>query len=215
VGARKYRPRVPKKRLTRAERQALTRSEVLQASARVFPKRGYHQTTVEEVAEQAGLSIGAVYSNFASKADLFLALYEQHVERWSGELQARVLEGETPTERTRAAGLWWADFMQQEQAWMLLEIEFWAHAVRDPDLRKRFGALFARLRQTTGELIERAASDFGLTLPAPAHQLAMGVTALCTGMIVERVLLPEGADDEAFGALLETMLSTIGLAADD
>jgi AcrR family transcriptional regulator len=206
---------VPKKRLTRAERQALTRSEVLQAAARVFPKRGYHQTTVEEVADQAGLSIGAVYSNFASKADLFLTLYEQHVERWVGELEARVLEGETPTERTRAAGLWWADFMKHEQAWMLLEIEFWAHAVRDPDLRKRFGALFAPLRQTTGELIERAALDFGLTLPAPANQLAMGVTALCTGMIVERVLLPESADDEAFGALLEAMLSTIGLAPDD
>jgi AcrR family transcriptional regulator len=105
---------VPKKRLTRAERQALTRREVLDAAARVFPARGYHQTRVEEVADDAGLSIGAVYSNFESKADLFLALYEQHVERWLAELEQRVLEGETPAERTAAAGRWWADFMNSE-----------------------------------------------------------------------------------------------------
>jgi AcrR family transcriptional regulator len=201
---------VPKKRLTRAERQALTRSEVLDAAARVFPERGYHQTTVEEVADEAGLSIGAVYSNFESKADLFLALYGQHVERWLGELEQRVAEGKTAEERTRAAGLWWVDFIEHERDWMVLEIEFWAHAVRDPALRSRFGALFAPLRRTTGELIERTASDFGLTLPAPAHQLAMGVTALCTGLIVERVLSPEAVDDESFGLVLEAMLRSFG-----
>jgi AcrR family transcriptional regulator len=205
---------VPKKRLTRAERQALTRREVLDAAARVFPKRGYHQTTVEEVAEQAGLSIGAVYSNFASKADLFLALYGQHVERWVGELEARVLEGKTPAARTQAAGRWWAEFMEQEQAWMLLEIEFWAHAVRDPELRKRFGALFAPLRRTTADLLERGATEFGITLPAPASQLALAVTALCTGLIVEKVIAPEELEGIDPGTLLEGMLAMFGLGED-
>ena len=204
-----------KKRLTRAERQALTRSEVLDAAARVFPERGYHQTTVDEVAEQAGLSIGAVYSNFASKADLFLALYGEHVERWVGELEKRVLEGRTPAERTRAAGRWWAEFMEQERAWMLLEIEFWAHAVRDDALRKRFAELFAPLRRTTADLIERGATEFGLTLPAPASQLALGVTALCTGLIVEQVLAPEELEETDAGALLEGMLALIGLDPGD
>jgi AcrR family transcriptional regulator len=204
---------VPKKRLTRAERQALTRAEVLDAAARVFPERGYHQTSVEEVAEQAGLSIGAVYSNFASKADLFLALYEQHVERWVGELEARVLAGKTPAERTRAAGLWWAGVVERERDWMVLELEFWAHAVRDPDLRERFAVLFAPLREKTGELIERASKDFGIPLPAPAHQLATGLTALCTGLIVEGLLAPE-SDDAALVAVLETMLGSLALGGD-
>jgi AcrR family transcriptional regulator len=201
---------VPKKRLTRAERQALTRSEVLEAAARVFPQRGYHQTTVEEIADEAGLSIGAVYSNFENKADLFLALYGEHVERWMAELERRVTEGKTAEERTRAAGLWWVGFIERERDWMALEIEFWAHAVRDPALRGRFGELFAPLRRSTGELIERTARDFDVELPAPAHQLAMGVTALCTGLIVERLLAPETVDDETLAAVLEAMLRSFG-----
>ena len=204
-------PAVPKKRLTRAERQAQTRAEVLQAAARVFPARGYHQTRVEEVADDAGLSIGAVYSYFQNKADLFLALYAEHVERWCAELEQRVLEGETPEARTAAAGRWWADFMGSEQDWMVLEIEFWAHAVRDSELRERFAALFAPLRQKTAELIERGARDFELTLPAPAQQLALGVTALCTGLMVERALIPETQEEDSFGPLLEAMLRSIGL----
>ena len=202
---------MPKKRLTRAQTQALTRREVLNAAARVFPARGYHQTRVEQVADDAGLSIGAVYSNFDNKADLFLALYEQHVERWVAELEERVLEGKTPAERTTAAGRWWADFMETEQDWMVLEIEFWAHAVRDSELRERFAASFAPLRQKTADLIESGAREFGLTLPAPAHQLALGVTALCTGMMVERALVPDPADDDSFAPLLEAMLRSIGL----
>jgi AcrR family transcriptional regulator len=206
---------VPKKRLTRAEQQALTRREVLDAAARVFPARGYHQTRVEEVADDAGLSIGAVYSNFENKADLFLALYGQHVERWVAELEQRVLEGETPAARTTAAARWWADFMKSERAWMVLEIEFWAHAVRDEELRDRFAALFAPLRDKTAELIERGAREFGITLPAPAHQLALGVTALCTGLMVERALVPESVEDDAFGPLLEAMLRSFGLGGNE
>lgn len=197
---------MPKKRLTRAEKQALTRADVLDAAERVFPRRGYHQTSVEEVAEQAGLSIGAVYSNFANKADLFLAVYGRQVERWTEEMERRVLAGATPDERIRAAGLWWAGMLRDEQAWLLLELEFWAHAVRDRKLRKGFAELYAPLRRATGTLIERAAADFDLELPRPAPQLALAVSALAMGLMVEKLLDPEGVDDDAFARLLESIL---------
>ncbi|HZD71914.1 MAG TPA: helix-turn-helix domain-containing protein, partial [Actinomycetes bacterium] len=47
------------------------------AARRVFARRGYHDASVEEVAEEAGFSKGAVYSNFTSKEDLFVTLLEQ------------------------------------------------------------------------------------------------------------------------------------------
>jgi hypothetical protein len=97
---------------------------------------------------------------------------------------------------------------------MVLEIEFWAYAVRERELRDRFAALFAPLRQKTAELIERGAREFGLTLPAPADQLALGVTALCTGLMVERALVPDTVEDDSFGPLLEAMLRSIGLGGD-
>jgi len=58
------------KRETRAERQARTRAELIATAATVFAQRGYEGASVEEIAEQAGYSHGAVYSNFAGKSDL-------------------------------------------------------------------------------------------------------------------------------------------------
>ncbi len=192
--------------MTRTEKQALTRRQVLAAAAEVFPKRGYHNTSVEEVADQAGLSIGAVYSNFESKADLFLALYEGQVARWIEDIEGHVSSGKSPLERTRGAGEWWAAFMRREHPWLLLELEFWAQAVREPRLRERFAVLYARLRETTVRLIDDAAAQFGVPLPAPAEQLGTAVTALCCGLIVEKLLDPDRIPDEAFGSLLDLVL---------
>lgn len=65
---------IPRRRLTRAEAKARTRQQVLDAAARVFAQKGYAGASVEEIAESAGYSIGALYSNFASKERLFLEL---------------------------------------------------------------------------------------------------------------------------------------------
>ena len=64
--------RPPKrKRLGRAEKKAATRAALLEAAARVFGRGGFYGASVEEIAEEAGFSRGAVYSNFESKEDLF------------------------------------------------------------------------------------------------------------------------------------------------
>jgi AcrR family transcriptional regulator len=62
------------KRLTRAESQARTRRQILDAAARIFAKKGFADATVEEIAESAGYSVGALYSNFAGKDQLLVEL---------------------------------------------------------------------------------------------------------------------------------------------
>lgn len=63
---------MPRRRLTREESQAQTRGRLLDAARTVFAGRGYHGASVEEIAEEAGYSKGAVYSNFESKEEIFL-----------------------------------------------------------------------------------------------------------------------------------------------
>src|SRR5258708_12401897 len=67
-------------RLTRAESRRRTRVHLLEAAAEVFARRGFHGASVEEVAEVAGYTKGAVYSNFTSKDDLFLAVLEGRIQ---------------------------------------------------------------------------------------------------------------------------------------
>src|SRR3954452_24654908 len=77
-----------RKRETRAEKQARTRADLLAAATVVFARRGYHGASVEEIAEEAGYSHGAVYSNFDGKADLFLAVFEDYMAERARELAA-------------------------------------------------------------------------------------------------------------------------------
>ena len=66
-------------RLSRAEQNDRNRALLLAAARRVFLERGYYAATLEQIADEAGFSKGAVYSRFASKADMFLALLEDRI----------------------------------------------------------------------------------------------------------------------------------------
>src|SRR5256885_1958970 len=67
-----------RRRLSRQEKQAQTRVRLLRSAELVFAERGFFAASLDEIAARAGFSIGAVYSNFESKGDLFLALFEEH-----------------------------------------------------------------------------------------------------------------------------------------
>src|SRR5690242_13569645 len=77
-------------RLLRAERKARTKSELVEAARTVFLRHGFHGASLDEIAEEAGYSKGAVYSNFAGKDDLFLAAFDDHFRR-RAEMYAEVI----------------------------------------------------------------------------------------------------------------------------
>src|SRR5690625_521350 len=70
-----------KKRLTREESKQKTRNELLQVASKMFAKKGFHDTSVDQIAEEAGYSKGAVYSNFGSKEDLFLSVFSENQKK--------------------------------------------------------------------------------------------------------------------------------------
>ena len=76
-------------RLSRAEQNDRNRALLFAAARRVFLAKGYHAATLEQIADEAGFSKGVVYSRFASKADMFLALLEDRItERAAQNAQA-------------------------------------------------------------------------------------------------------------------------------
>src|SRR3954453_5948932 len=100
-----------KHRLTREERKAQTRSDLLRAASRLFVRNGFVATSLSDIAEEAALTKGAVYSNFDSKEELFLALLQEtdrpdnaarQEETAPSDLSAAV--GDTPEERAAAWG---------------------------------------------------------------------------------------------------------------
>src|SRR3954454_18996732 len=66
-------------RQTQPERRQKTRTRLLAAATRVFARHRYHSATLDEIAAEAGFTKGALYYNFASKEELFLALLDEHI----------------------------------------------------------------------------------------------------------------------------------------
>src|ERR1700686_5885218 len=88
----------------RDEQRALTRRRLFDGAEAVFARRGFHGASVEEIARESGATTGALYSNFASKEDLFLALFEERIAADVGDYSQIVAEGATVEEQARGAG---------------------------------------------------------------------------------------------------------------
>src|SRR5262245_42880243 len=127
-------------RLTRPERKAKTREEILAAARRVFFSRGFYGATLDEIVEEAGYTKGAVYSNFASKDDLFLAILDERFETRTKAAFVVARGAETLEAALRANARLFVEAAQREPGWEPLLVEFWTHASHDPEMRKAASA---------------------------------------------------------------------------
>lgn len=176
-------------RLSRAESAELTRRRLLEAAQRVFFERGFHGASLETVAEEAGLTKGAVYSRFASKADLFLAYQEERNERTIERAAARLAEldaGGWPPDVI--VEHWRSRLLDEPPEHSLLVIEFWASACRDPEIHRRFSEQHERLLGQIAEDLDRASARLGVPLPMPALDLVRLSTGIAHGLTLEQLM---------------------------
>jgi AcrR family transcriptional regulator len=198
------------KRETRAEKQARTRAELLATAAKVFARRGYNGASVEEIAEQAGYSHGAVYSNFDGKTDLFLAVFEEYMAERARELVASQVDlGEdAPLElRARALADQWMERFAADRESFVLHMEFIAHSGRDPELAGRFGARSAALREAVSRYIAAFQEEAGMDLGLPPDDLALVLRALGIGLAVEALVSPDAVRQDLYGDFVELLVA--------
>jgi len=181
------------KRLTRAEKRELTYEGLISAADRLFTERGFHATSVDEIAFEAGYTKGAVYSNFESKEDLFFAVYERRAERAVAEIE-QVLRENEPLAGLELLASGAALRRGRDDGWLAVFFEFWAHVVRNPSLRKRFARIHARATEPMNATVERFAEERGITMPVKARRLNVAMNAMVTGLSLERLTQPDVAD---------------------
>jgi AcrR family transcriptional regulator len=199
-----------RKRETRAEKQARTRAELITAATEVFARRGYQGASVEEIAEEAGYSHGAVYSNFSGKPELFLAVFEDYMAervRELAETQVALPEDAPLETRARALADQWMDRLARDPDSLLLHMEFIAHSGRDPELARRFGTRSAAMREALGRYIAQFEEEAGEELPIPADDLALVLRALGIGLAVESLVSPDAVRHDLYGDFVELLVA--------
>jgi AcrR family transcriptional regulator len=188
----------------RDEQKALTRRRLIDAAEAVFALGGFHGASVEEIAHEAGATTGALYSNFAGKEDLFLALFEERIAADVGEYSEIVAAGTTLEEQARGAGDRWMEILRERPHYFPLLIEFWSYAIREPRLRERLGGRFAALRSASSRVASEAAGHWGLSASATeaGEHLGLFITALGNGLALEKLVDPDAVPDSLYGELL-------------
>ena len=179
---------------TRVERQARTRDGLVDAAERLFSARGFDATVLDAVADEAGYTKGAVYSNFSSKEDLFFAVYERRLERFLASAQRTLAGGnDLVTGLLRLVGEAGAR-RERDDGWLAVFLEFWTHVLRHPEHRERFAAIHARAAEPFVAAMERLAAARGARLPVDARRLSVAMFAMTTGLGLERLTQPDVVD---------------------
>ena len=192
--------------LTRKQRQERNRDELVTAAARVFARRGYHKATVEEIAAEAGFSTGAVYSNFAGKEELFLAIADRQVADRIAEIEAVADAAEGQGDAGAEAADQFRAFLEADPDWPLLFYEFWSLSVRNPELQGELAKRRDAIRDALADTLERIASQLGFKLRFPAPVLATAIAASLNGLAFERAADPDALPDEVFAEFVTAVL---------
>jgi AcrR family transcriptional regulator len=128
---------MPRGSFDRTERRARTRAQLLSAAARVYARRGFDGATLDEVAEEAGFTKGAVYDHFGSKENLLFALLDEHL---SGQIAEQITlfdPAKAASERPRAGADKWMKQLDEDPNPFRLFVEAWVHGQRDEELGRR------------------------------------------------------------------------------
>jgi AcrR family transcriptional regulator len=183
-------------RKTRAETQAETRAQLVKTARQLFFDDGYHPTSLEKVADAAGYSKGAVYSNFRNKDELCTAVLDEVRAERLGEVIEMMARPDTAARIEALRD--WAQRVIGDPGWTTLEVEFAVHARRSEDLRTELaGRLDGILQMLTAAAESADAPD----LKMPGRETATVMLALGVGLGLLRSVDPAISVDGLIDAL--------------
>jgi AcrR family transcriptional regulator len=188
------------------EHLAARRQQILAAARACFLRNGFHQTSMQDVIKEAGLSVGAVYRYFPSKNDLITELAETIVGGVSGMLEE--LSRQEPAPPLLDVMETAVDLVTKEtgpDGALRLALQVWSESLRDPALATFVRGVYGRLRAAL-VTIARRSHEAG-HLPAGTDPEAVGVVllALMPGYALQRILAG-GPEPEVFKHGLRTVL---------
>jgi AcrR family transcriptional regulator len=167
----------------------------------VVAEHGFHSASVDAIAERAGFSIGALYSNFSGKDELLFAVFDEHVT-W---FERKLAEVAAADDASRAAADWLAALGKDPEQ-ILVFIEFWAYAVRRPDVRREFAKRMTEMRAAVADAVRRRAAESGAAAALDPDLLALLALAAARGLALEKLANPRAVPDETVGKLLGDLL---------
>jgi len=180
-------PATARKRLTREESRAQTRERLIETAQHLFVSNGYGGASIRDIADKAGYSQGAFYSNFSSKEDVLLELLRRHMEAEALQLFKVMGDERQEPEQMLAELEAWASTLNRDADWCMLSIELQLHANRSQTFAAEYQKVWDRHRSEIGGVIGQLFNKLGRTPPAAPDELAAAFMALSHGLALQRM----------------------------
>jgi AcrR family transcriptional regulator len=194
---------------TPERRRQLTREALIASAREVFARCGFHGASLEEIAEAAGFSRGAIHSNFENKEELFFAVLDRHVEIQLAGFQDFFEQAGGPAgaNDVDVAQTWRRLVGGDDSGWTALSLEFRLYALRNPEVRDRFVARFHEYRDAIVAYLSEILAEYGREPTIPLGDLVALVDWGTSG------ILEIGQIDPTQAHLLETFLQVLSHGA--
>jgi AcrR family transcriptional regulator len=179
----------------------VTRHLLLSAAEQVFARVGYEKAQVEEIAEAAGFSKGALYAHFKSKEELFLALYETKTAISLAKLRHALDNTPTRDGKIDAFRSFYIN-LSKEKDWALITLEVKLFTRRHPEVRERL----RQIDEHAGDSIEGALTQLFGNSARPAGEALGGIFSV---LVLESDLEPNVLSERKMKGMLGTIFDAL------
>jgi AcrR family transcriptional regulator len=180
------------RRRPKGDKRIRTRAALLEAARALIREKGYERTTLEEVAQRAGMTTGAIYGNFKNRDELFIALGQTY---WA-PVKPKLQPGATFAEAMRAMAEATIEAIPDRTAAAVGRLTGLAYGLTNAELRARVHEVTAASYEMGAEWLRSLGDE--RELPMPAEHLVRVIHALIEGLVLQRILTPELCPDEVF-----------------
>jgi len=196
---------VPVERWTRERRRQQTRTALLDAAAEVFAKRGFAGASLDDIADAAGYTRGAIAFNFGSKEDLFLAVVERHNDALTDAYTKLLAAGGRDTPLKDIASVW-QEMEAGDVDTLALVLELRLFALRNPDAREKIGAFERRTEEAIGRFVAEQEAAAGVTHKVDPAEFGTILYAAGSGL-QQHVAVCSNDHTQLFERFLELLVS--------
>jgi AcrR family transcriptional regulator len=177
---------------------AARRRQILDAAGRCFVRNGFHQTSMQDVIKEAGLSVGAFYRYFRSKNELITAIASEKITAVTGVLDGLLALDPMPSipeilERLLER----VDVAVVEDRTVRIAVQVWGEAVHDPEVAAVVAEIYGRVRDRAVHTAERAQAAGQIPPDADPAGIGAAFFGLVQGYILQRILLG-GTDRQTY-----------------
>src|SRR5690625_400276 len=187
-----------KKRLTREESKRLTRERLLHVATEMFAEQGFYSTSVDQIAEKAGYSKGAVYSNFGSKDDLFLTIFKENQQDDLQQLSEFARQFDSIDDFIQTMEAHHKYDRTEQAAWSILKLEFLLYAMRNDNVRKKLAVILRENRQEMAEILMMFFSKDEKVMSETIDELAFLLLSLDIGIGIQAFVDNDNIPEQIF-----------------